>query len=319
MRKMWTLLLVAMLVVCGPAGASAAAVPKTFTAGFFTVSLDGGTPELVQAVEGGDLVGVVESTPVVGGVPNKRLAGDPVPELLSFRFPPGSPTLATWIGSAFPPAVETRDGAVTYGNDKAQGVAERTFQDALVTRVVFPKLDAASKDPASILLLVQPAATIYGVGSAGVLPVNVKQKSSTLGNFRLAIDGLDTSQVAIIDALEVEQPLVAAGGGFEPAGFAVSNLVVSLGAASSTSWFEWFEDFVVQGNNGDAFERDGRLEFLSPDLKTVVATLELQNLGIVSIGADRADGWVTKKGAKAATGRVVAELYVENVTLKPGP
>ena len=42
------------------------------------------------------------------------------------------------------------------------------------------------------------------------------------------------------------------------------------------------------------------------------------HLGIVAIGADKADGWVTKKGAKNAPGRVVAELYVENVRLKPG-
>jgi len=292
---------------------------ETFTAGMFQATLSGEAADAIEAVEGGDAVGVVTIDAGPADIPNKHLAREFVVEPISLRFQPSAAGLVRWASEGLPPMRALRTGAIRGASVDGIVLAERTFKDAIVTRVDFPGLDVASLEGDSLRMIVQPVSTTYSLVEDGSTLKTVKTpKRITRAAFRLTIDQLDTSGVATIAPLSILQPIQPlAGGGFHATGYQVSNLVVSLSAAKSESWFAWFDDFVVKGNSTDSSERTGKVEYLSADLKSVIGTVELRGLGIVSIGAERADGWVTRKGAKSASGRVVAELYVESATLKP--
>ena len=58
------------------------------------------------------------------------------------------------------------------------------------------------------------------------------------------------------------------------------NLAVTLAESHAQTWQDWFDDFVVKGNNGQDNEKNGSLTFLAPDLKTTLATINFFNLGI---------------------------------------
>ena len=86
------------------------------------------------------------------------------------------------------------------------------------------------------------------------------------------------------------------------------NLRVTLTQATAQTWYEWHQEFVVEQNNGDEFERAGRLRFLAVDLKTELTRIELFQLGIVNVAP-----------APDQPGRITAELYCEQMTLaEPG-
>ena len=73
-----------------------------------------------------------------------------------------------------------------------------------------------------------------------------------------------------------------------------------------SGWKDWFNDFVVNGNNGQAKERSGRITLLGQNLTTVLGVLQLHNIGISRLDPD---GEANPGGVAKAT----AELYVETM------
>jgi hypothetical protein len=77
----------------------------------------------------------------------------------------------------------------------------------------------------------------------------------------------------------------------------------------ATSFYNWFDDFLMKGNNGLGATKQGTLEYLSPSLDVLV-TLTLRNLGIFKLS-----------GAPSSADRlrkVRAELYCEQLVLQTG-
>ena len=50
--------------------------------------------------------------------------------------------------------------------------------------------------------------------------------------------------------------------------------------------YDWLEDFVVRGNNGQDREKVGVLEYLAPDMKSTLLSLNLFGLGIFRAAPD---------------------------------
>jgi hypothetical protein len=298
------------------AARASAAPASTFTAGTFTVSVEGAASEAVAAVEGGDLVGSVGVLGVAAdGIPNKRLVGDAVQQPMKIRLRPGSaPNLESWISRALLPEGLEASGAVILHDAGLNPVSQRTFEDAVLRSLALPVLDAASNQPASITVTVLPRRTTYDLASGPKPSLGVKSKEFLASGFRLTIDGLDTSGVAKVEVPPVVQTSGEAG---TPSALEVPNLTLSLQASTASGWFDWFQEFVIDGKNGDASERSGRIELLGPDGKKVLAAIVLKGLGIVSLSSERADGWLTKKGAKSASERVKAVLYCESLGYEP--
>jgi hypothetical protein len=84
------------------------------------------------------------------------------------------------------------------------------------------------------------------------------------------------------------------------------NLVFYLPEAFAKPFFDWHEDFVIKGNNGDDRERAGSLELLEPSLKQSLLTIGFAHLGILSVDPVSGDGGLRM---------VRVEMYCEDMTL----
>jgi hypothetical protein len=97
----------------------------------------------------------------------------------------------------------------------------------------------------------------------------------------MTLDGLDCSGVIAVDPITVQADLP------EPGTQRKSKLVfpdlrLHLDADKADSFHEWFEDFVIAGNNDDDRERDGVISFLEP-LGETLAELRIYHAGIFRI------------------------------------
>ena len=72
-------------------------------------------------------------------------------------------------------------------------------------------------------------------------------------------------------------------------------------------WYDWFEDFVLQGDNSDESEKSGQLTYLAANLTDQLARLDFSNLGIFKISTDKAES------NSDTIKRIKVELYCERI------
>jgi hypothetical protein len=197
-----------------------------------------------------------------------------------------SDALFDWIAAAWAATDQAKDGALLAVDHQLAIKSERQFTAARIAATTFPALDAASKAAPPVTVRLKPA-SITVVPGAGKLPLGkAKQRLWQAANFRLTVGGLDCTKVSRIESF---------------------TLPGALAAASAATWAAWFEDFVIDGNNGDAAEKSGQIAFLLPNLKTVLARIELHGLGIFRLD--------TAPGGPNQMQRMTAGLYCERMSL----
>jgi phage tail-like protein len=295
---------------------------RSFTAGNFFFNLDGVKCGFLKAVDGGGI-----SADVIGEKAGpdffvKKHIGQPKYEdvVITFGFEMAQ-NVYDWIAASWKQNYSRKDGSIVVTDASLKAISERQFFHALISEVTIPALDASSKDAGFFTLTFSPE-LIREVKAAGklVMPKPVPQKRFLPANFRLEIDGLDCSKVSKIDSFTVKQTVVTDDIGQlrdpvkEPGKVDFPNLSVTLSEAGDATWVDWFQDFVVKGNNGDAAEKSGRIVFLAPDLKAELGRIELHNVGIFALRHP--------PSAAETVSRVVAELYCERMELlvgKPAP
>jgi hypothetical protein len=285
-----------------------AAAPRPFSSGHFAVELDGQMAGFVISVDGGHAVAeVVEEAPGESCFTRKNLGRVSYGEIaLAFGTGMSGP-FYQWLRSVCECELAPRSGALLSADFNFKEVARQSFQNALITEIGFPALDASSKDPATMTVKFAPESTQRQKGSGEALKpcaASRKQKKWLAANFRLTIDGLDCSKVSKIDAFAIKQQVAER----EPARLEIPNLVVTLPESAAESFFEWHEDFVIQGNSGDESEKKGLLEFLTPNLADTLLTVEFQHLGIFKLTPEKLEA-----GSEQIR-RVTAEMYCEEMT-----
>lgn len=234
----------------------------------------------------------------------------------SFELPVGlvmSEQLFEWLAASWGPQPPEQDGALLALDYQWNVKKEAVFSASLITETSFPVLDAASKDVGRLTIRMQPATTVLQAGAGKVSLFAMKQKLWRVSNFRLAIDGLDCKHVSRIEAFTVRRDVAVVQDGAGPIDLVPShvefpNLRITLSEAFAATWYDWHEQFVVDGNNGEGFERSGSLSFLSVDLKSELTRIDLRHLGIVRIAA-------AEDQPASQIGRVTAELYCEEMVL----
>jgi hypothetical protein len=82
-----------------------------------------------------------------------------------------------------------------------------------------------------------------------------------------------------------------------------------LAEANAGPFYQWFDDFVVKGNNSDDKERPGFLDLLAPDLKTILLRINFSHLGICGFAPEKAQAAADK------IRQVKVEMYCEQMTL----
>jgi hypothetical protein len=130
----------------------------------------------------------------------------------------------------------------------------------------------------------------------------------------LNIDGLDCTRVNKIEPLSVKQKITTNSlgetniYGIEPTGLELPHLVITLPESHAEAFYKWEEDFLLRGNCSAECEKTATLFYLTPDLKDVLFSISMANIGIFKLTADKLDA-----GSESLR-RVKAEMYVEEFT-----
>lgn len=226
--------------------------------------------------------------------------------------------LYDWVAGSFSSKGERRDGALVTLDFDGKVMSRMEFKSALVTEAGMPTLDAASKEAATMTLKFAPEYTRTKGGDNTKITFNAGiQKKWSPANFRLTLGtGKEhddaTQRIAKIEGIAVKQTAVSSAVGErrdyqkEPSRVEYPNLVITFAESHSASFYKWHEDFVIKGNNGQEKEKTATLEYLTPDLKTVLFTLKFQNVGVFKVAPEKTD-------AKDQIRRVKAEMYCEKI------
>ncbi len=312
----------------GTNGVSASSVStngsqRGFTGGRFVLTLDNSEVQgFVQSVEGGNIRAEVVTERVGPDIVQRKHLANPKYDDIAIEVGMGmSKSLYQWIEDSFDHRHTRKNGAIVAADFDYGALSVREFQNALITEVGFPALDAASKDPAYMTIKLAPETIAYkGAGEAvdikGAVSLTKAQKQWLPSNFRFTLGDLPTSRVNKIEAFTVKQSVAQDQLGElrdfqkEPANVEYPNLKLTISAADIQPWYDWFEDFVIKGNANQDRELSGAIAFLGPDLKEELATIELKQVGIVSLGLESQDA------NQEAVARFTVELYVEQMSFK---
>ncbi|MCL4499455.1 MAG: phage tail protein [Chloroflexi bacterium] len=322
-QKYATLWVVAILffglVACsvGPINA-ADSRGRSYVAGNFFLILDNVKCGFVKSIDGGAISAEVINEPPGQSYFTKKHIGQPKYESISMQIGFGmSKAVYDWIAGSWSMNNTRKSGGIVVLDYNYQGTSETQFFNALVTETTIPACDASGKDPAYITIKFAPEYT------RSASPEEVKtdlgkseQKTWLPLNFKLTIDGLDCTKVSKIDSFTVKQSAVTDDIGDardyqkEPGKLEFPNLKISFSEVTAKSWYDWHKEFVIKGNNDESKEKHGTLTFYGPNMQDELARIELYNLGIFRIGAEKAEA------NSDQIKRVTAELYCERMEFK---
>jgi phage tail-like protein len=293
---------------------------RTYVSGSFHLTVDGVKTGFLKSVEGGAPTAEVVSEAADRSSPFiKKHLGALTYEPLVLRFGLSmDKSLYEWINASWQHNYMRKNGAVVTTDADLEAVSQREFFHALITEVTIPALDGSSKDPGFLTVTLAPEYTRVSKASGKPASSTTKQKKWLPSNFKVAIDGLDCTRITAVESFTVKQSVVRDEIGDhrdyekEPGLLEFPNLSFTLGQRSAKSWNEWFDSFVVKGNNGDDQEKNGSISLMSADGTSELLRIDLFNLGIFRMGPDK----IEANSDKVAT--VTARLYCERMELTLG-
>jgi hypothetical protein len=295
-----------------PGAARAAKTPpRTYTAGRFALELDGAASELQSATDSGQSGLVIEEPLAPGAViAKKHIANVKWCECTVAAGMGLDKGFYNWIQQSFDKSFARKSGSVVAADFDYNELSRLNFQDGVITELTMPALDAGSKDAAKLLVTIGSSSFDH---AAGRYPLNAKhQKMWSPANFRLSIDGVDTRRVSKIDSFTIKQSITEDAKGVKvPGKIEIPDLSISIADEDAGSITAWLEDFIVNGHNGEDFERGGKLEYLAPDNRTVLATLSLTRVGIFKGTAEPSEN----NSDKLRAARIGFRIYCEDAKL----
>lgn len=287
------------------------------------ILVDGVSCGLVQAWEGGGVRADVIVEPPGADKVSKKHVGQPQYTPLVVTLPaPLSPPIVGWMSDVVSGKAPRKTVVLNFMDRDMKPIEALQASNCALTRIEFPATDSDSQDAAHLILTFSPETTqtVAPVGAtSGAAPLkggNTAAKKWVQHNYLLQIDGLDATKIARIEGLTIavkpaEKPVGEQRDNQKEAGaLEIPNLAITLPDSASAGWKAWIEDFVVKGNNGDANEKNGSLEFLASNQETIL-TLQFRNLGIVSLSK------VKRESASEQIPRVKVELYCERIVIAP--
>ncbi len=299
---------------------------RGYVAGKYAIELDGIMAGWVGSVEGGHATSdVVQEKLGPDHIIHKHLAGVKYEDISVSCGTGMSKGFYEWLKASFDHNYQRKSGAIIAADFNYKEHSRLTWHHGLITEIGFPALDAGSKDAAKMTIKISPEYTRQTTSTGGPSIAGGKyalgkmeQKKWLPSNFRIKIDGTDCSKVNKIEAITVKQKVVEHAVGEmrdyekEPAHLEIPNLVVTLAESHCKEFYDWHKEFVIDGKNDDGKERGGSLEYLTPDLTTVLFTINFKHLGIFKLTPEKVEA-----GSENIR-RVKAEMYCEDLDFKYG-
>lgn len=279
------------------------------TGGKYALETDGAFRAWASGVEGGyPTADVVTEVAGSDHIASKHLAGVKY-EDISMNVHPAQG--AGFLNDAL--AKDKRmNGKVLTLNNENKAIEETDFFNALLAGFELSPLDVTSKEPCYVTLTLAPeitkhVATPGGTGIGGESP-----KKCFSSNFEVTISGLEgaSKQVKRIEGVTITQKVVENAVGErrgyqnQPGHWDFSNVTLTLPEPLDKKFADWFDDFVVKGNNGHEKQKTMTVKLLAPDMKTTFLTLEASGVGIFKLSPE------TVKTGSEEVREIKAELYV---------
>ena len=289
---------------------------RNFAASNVFLTLDGVKCGPVRSADGGFVNAEVITTAASGKdvFQGKHVSGVRYePFAVTVGFANAAPVY-DWVADLWKGNFVRKSGSLVVADYKLEAKREREFLDALLTETTLPTLDASSKDPGFLTLKFSADLVKESNASGKQDAAAAKAKQWLRSGFRLQIDSLDCTKVSKIESLSVKQKTIRDDVGRStkalPTVLEFPDLEVTLSEVSAKTWFDWLDDFVINGKNDESNERSGTIQLLAADAKTELARIKLLGLGIYSISLPTA-------GDKARN--VTASLYCRRMELVVKP
>jgi len=218
-----------------------------------------------------------------------------------------------WIQAAFDRNYLTKSGSFTAADFNHKAMSRLDFMGALITGVTCPKMDGASKDAAYFDVEFEAEQVRWHKGDSSDVKgkIGPKQKAWLCSNFRFELANLPCARVATIDSwtwkcgVSPDQIGTVREPTKHPSKVTVPDLKLSISSADHEPWAQAAKKWFVDGHHLESDEMTGSITFLGPDLKEVLGTIELHNVGFKKFSDE--DMEANSEKIK----RFNVELYVE--------
>jgi phage tail-like protein len=189
--------------------------PRAYSAAHFGLTIDGfDETGLFRSIEGGGVKVDVMTYQTGGSSGLTRQPGKPKFE--EFKVQCGMAMCRpfyNWLQEFFTGACKRRSGELLAADFQYNVRARRQFNNALITEVTMPKLDAGDKGPANLTVSIAPEEMLFQKPTGEKLRVpqrTLEQKLWASCNFEFTISGFEgvTDNVSKIDSFTVKQKTV---------------------------------------------------------------------------------------------------------------
>lgn len=267
---------------------------------------------LIEASGGGVRADVI-TTIDADGIPRKRLSAPRYADLLLTTRGEIHSAVRDWIKRSLDGDDALVDGRVVGIDNNDRECEITTLCQARIDALRFPILDAAAKDPIAFELKVRsqgPTPRTVRVESSGQLhppPLTTSSRSGhlMLGMTQISLDGVDCSRIYRASELVLTR---GASEGNAASRFHVGNFTVRTSESGGRSLLDWFNDFVVLGNNGAGRLKNGSITLRNAAGQPLL-TLSLSGVGIV-------DQTWTQDDCSEPERRPIFELFCEQVRVQ---
>jgi hypothetical protein len=296
-----------------------AAINSGHVGGQYALELDGQFADYIKSFEGGIARGEPITAPVGAQNTLKKQVGRAIFDEFQVQFGSTSGPLIQWAAGILDGRTVGRSGAILSLDQNFTERRRTGFTNALPTELTIPALDASGgREPGYLTVKFQPERTSIPVSKGGSVRVGGpgrQERGWMKSNFLLKIAGLEQACAFVtrIEPLTVRQTLASNsyGEARNRESIAVkveyANLVIHVPEHQADPFFKWLDEFVIRGDNGDAKEKTGSLEFLGPNMRDVVMRFNFSNLGLLGC----------RHEAKTGEGQSVVriEMYFEAMSM----
>lgn len=300
-----------------------APVSRTYAAGSYYLELDGKIMGRLGGFEGGNaFADVVIENVGPDYIHQKHISNVKYEDIILTVGSNMDKSFYSWLGDISENKYVRKNGAIIEADYTNSEISRLTFSNALIHQISFPEVNAAGKEVIWMTVKLSPEFTKIETKNKGskvneVISKN-PQKAWVSSNFRMSINGLDsaTSRIMKISPIIIEQKAIENSIGdardytLEPAILEFSDISVTIADVHAKPFFDWYEDFVIKGNNDADKEKSGSLEFLSMNRRETLFKLEFSNLGIYKFRPE--------KNTNEEIRRDAISMYVEKVKFSAG-
>jgi phage tail-like protein len=283
---------------------------RAYAAAHFALELDGKKDVgLFRSIEGGgvraDVMTYQYGARAETGYDRWRILGKPKFEDIKLQVGMAmSQPFYDWISDFFKGVPTRKNGAILAADFYYKERARRTFKEAMIKELTFPKLDAGDKNAAymTVALAVEDIAFARGTGNKLDVPKGFNaQKLWTSCNFSFKLDPYEAAcrRVTKVDAFTIKQNIIEYhSGGFKapiktPSQVEFPNITFYVPEADAQPFMDHVAKRVGFGDKGPGEVRDaatmhGQIDVHDQQRRTLF-TLEYFGADIISVTPDRSE------------------------------